>query len=179
MTHSIWESIANTPWWAYLILVYVFHIGWSATKPHITYINRLITLPALTLTFSIVLFLTLKKSSMINISYWIAAAMVGLLLGWLHFRWLNIKSIKEEAKLFVPGSWSIMIIIILAFITQFYISYQAHLYPKSTMLNVSRLFIMYGLIVGLFLGRLIYSLRCIKKGPFLIPNPQLQHGNNS
>ncbi len=171
MTNSIWEIIADTPWWVYVVFFALMQAGFTATKPRIISIKQLYLLPILFLLFSFIALARIQLD-LTNFFLWLGAIMFGTGLGWLQFRALKIKAIKNEAKLYIPGTWSVMVIILIAFTLKYYYGYQLAI---DTRLILSPKFagwlsLAYGLFTGLFVGRITYAHRCLKTGPFMAEN---------
>ena len=168
MTDSIWEAIANTPWWVFVLFIFLVRIGLLARKPHIISMKQLLILPIMFFALSLVAIFNLKFQT-INLLLWAGAILFGIVLGWLHFRLLKISAIKEKAMLYVPGSWNVLIIILTLFALKYYYNYEIAL--NSQMLNnpkiIMVLMLSYGLFTGLFIGRITYAFRCLRTGPYL------------
>ncbi|RDI45161.1 DUF6622 family protein [Aquicella lusitana] len=168
MNNSIWEIIAGTPWWVYVLFVLLVRFGILASKPRIIPFRQLLLLPAVFIPLSFASLYQMHLSLSL-FGLWAGALLLGAAGGWLQFRFINIKAIKNQSKLYVPGTWSILIIILIVFAVKYYYSYESAVNPGQIInphINVW-FALLYGLFTGLFIGRVAYALRCLKTGPFL------------
>lgn len=169
MQTTIWESIADTPWWSFLTVIGFIGLAWLATKPKTVPVKNLFIVPAIYIPLSLLsVYLTLPLSTMLFLN-WIGAALVGAACGWLHFRLLKIKALQNEASLYIPGTYGLFIIILLIAVSKYYYNYSLILDTQRLMQAQYADYIvaLYGFFAGLFIGKIAYSLRCIKTGPFV------------
>ncbi len=170
MSNSIWETIALTPWWTYVVIWYLLYLSFKAAKPRIVSLNTFIFLHILTTSFILIGLFYLVEMNLPHILICLASALVGVLLGWLHFRAHKIKALKNEAKFYMPGSWVLLILIILLVIAKYYY-FGSQLLFNPTVFKQEKftpyILTITGLVIGLFIGRTLYLLRCIKYGPYL------------
>jgi hypothetical protein len=167
--NSIWQIVAGTPWWVYVLFIYLMRLGFYATKSHIIPVKKIFIMPMIFLVLSIVSMFGMALNAF-NLSIWVASILVGAVLGWLQYKALRIKAVKNKASLYVPGTWSLLIIITLIFSIKYYFGYTISIDPNVLMQPQYTAWILglYGLFSGLFIGRLTYALRCIKVGPFVM-----------
>jgi hypothetical protein len=100
-------------------------------------------------------------------TYWTSGLFAGTLFGWVHFRLLKVHAIKHPSRIYIPGSW-IVFIMVLGFLSTIYYCANRFGVNPATILrgsHASIILVWYGLFGGLFIGRMIYSLRCLKAGP--------------
>lgn len=169
MTTSIWETVANTPWWVFVLFTYLVIVGYLASRPRIVPIKKLVILPTLFIAlscFNIYKVFTLTNE---HIVIWLGMLVIGFGLGWLQFKKLNIKAIKEQAAIMIPGTWTLLLIIVLIFSLRYYYGYQLALNPNifNDPKTANILLSAYGLTAGLFSGRLAFAWRCLKVGPYV------------
>lgn len=173
MSNNFWQAIANTPWWTYLIVLYLAHIGYKATKPNIIPVKNFFLFPLLFFILTIIGMTTLIHLTFANTLTWATMFVLGAGIGWLHFRYLNIKAIKGEKKIRLPGSWGLIFIMITFFASKYYfgfgVNFDAAINPEAIKSSQFHLMLMttYGFITGLFLGRIAYTVRVLKLGPFV------------
>jgi hypothetical protein len=169
MQTSIWEKIADTPWWFFLFVIGFISLAWVATKPKIIPIKNLLLMPAIYIPFSLLSIALTIPINRIVVLLWLTGTLTGIVIGWLHFRILNIKAVKNKSSLYVPGTWSLFGLILLITATKYYYGYSLMIDPKIFIQAeyVNYFITLYGLFAGIFIGKIIYSLRCIKVGPFI------------
>lgn len=152
----IWQTVIHTPWWVYLLLVYLIIVGLKASKSRIIPFWKIFVLPTIFLSISIQNLTTIENIEYLSISSWIVAMLVGSLFGWWQVKRLDIKIDKKGSLIQIPGSWDTLLVIIIIFIAKYYFGYEkatnpvlvAQLNFKVSMLVLS------GVCTGLFLGRL-------------------------
>ncbi|OGT63630.1 MAG: hypothetical protein A3E85_01595 [Gammaproteobacteria bacterium RIFCSPHIGHO2_12_FULL_45_12] len=171
MTNSIWNTLANTPWWLYAAYFFMIRISFSSLKPQILALKSLIPFPILcALVSAITLFATPSFTSG-RIAYWLTGVLTGMLLGSLQFRLMKIKAILHEPKIWIPGSPALLIaLIVFGFLRTYYnwsltIDMSLLAQPDHALKIAGIL----GLLTGLSVGRILYALHCLKQGPYLTP----------
>jgi hypothetical protein len=172
MNDSIWQKIAETPWWVYPLIFYVIYIAYLSTKPKIVPLYNLFFSAAAFLLVSIIGIVAFVRFDNMNLASYIVMFFLGGGLGWLHFRSLKIKAVAGEKKLVMPGSW-FAVFFIIAFVTaQFYLQFPLSLNSDVLLHGQYSLLLMtlYGFFTGLFGGRIACALRIVKNGPFT-PSP--------
>lgn len=167
MSFSFWQSVANTPWWFFAFCIYLFYVAYYATKGHIIPLKMLYLLPIVFIALFVISMFTMTIT-LANTGIWIGMLCLGMLLGWLQFRFLKVKAIKNENSLYIPGTWSAFIFIFIFLVSQYSPSYRLTFNISQFMHGEYTIYLLclYGIGLGITLGRLIYSLRCVKVGPF-------------
>lgn len=169
MQTSIWEKIADTPWWFSLVIIGFVGIAWLATKPKTVPVKNLFFVPAIYIPLSVASICLTIPLNAIAILLWLGAALLGIAVGWLHYRLIKIKAVKNQASLYVPGTWSIFGLLLVVAVSKYYYDYPLMIDPQLfAQAEYANLFVgLYGLFAGIFIGKIIYSLRCVKNGPFV------------
>ena len=169
MTNSILGAIAETPWWTYLIFIYFIRISLYTTRPRIVPIQNLIIFPLVLLSFMLIGFYSIKEWIHLRIILMsLFALIVGVGLGWLQFFLLKIKAVRNEAKLYLPGTWTLFCVVLIMFVFRCYYSYYLFLDPQLFFTQGFAIYytLFFALAVGLFIGRLACALRRIQIGPY-------------
>jgi len=169
MTNSIWNILAETPWWVYVLFIYLIRLGIKATKPQTVPLKNLLLLPLAFFTLSCLSIYFSLKITALHIALWSLALLVGSFLGFLQGRLLKIKAIKHESQLHFPGSWSLLIMLLIIFASKYYLGHETAIDPAilTQPSSAAAMFALYGLMTGLFFGRVGYAIKCIKVGPYL------------
>jgi hypothetical protein len=169
METSIWQSIALTPWWVYFIGTYLIWAGYQATKPRLVTVSQLTIMPVLFLSLSVMNMCAMPiQFSVMHLSIWGSTLFLGVGLSYLQCRLFKIKTDKASNSLCLPGTWLILIALMVCVALKFYfdislsIDPMVFINPENTILSV----FLYGLITGLFIGRLSYTIRCLRVGDF-------------
>src|SRR3990167_71671 len=114
----------QTPWYVYLILIYLIFIGVKAIKGSITPIAKFWILPAIFVWMSIDELTGNLHLGVGSWVIWLLGLALGSVFGWFQFKPL-VTSVDREKKLFeVKGSYSALILIIVTFCVKYYIAYR-------------------------------------------------------
>lgn len=168
MTNLTWERIADISWVTCAIFIYFIIVAIKATKPSFVFIRQLFFATGLFIVLSIVWLYFYAHLTLFNCTIWLGSIFLGTLLGWVHFWATKVKAVKDQKQIRLPGSWFLMFAIFAIVFSTFY--YNFDFFSFSLKLTSKTyafpLLIIYGICAGLFIGRLIYSIKCIKKGPY-------------
>lgn len=170
MTNLIWERIANVSWVTYAFFIYIIIIGFKSTKPSVISIRSLRYMACLFFILSLIWFYSYIHLTMYNLFILITTIFLGTLLGWLHFRLVKVKAIKNQQQIRFPGSWLMLIVTFALLISMFYLDLDFFSFSLmiTTPAYALSLLALYGLFTGLYIGRLIYSVRSVKNGPYAL-----------
>jgi hypothetical protein len=160
MFETLCNILFHTPAYVFLLFGYLIYAGLQASRDRIVSLKRTIILPAVFLYFS---FDALKNSfahTPLVLTIWSIAFLGGIGLGWLQVCFRKIKIDKIKKLLFLPGTWSTLLIILSIFIIKYYFGYQHARHPElfQNVYFTSFALIIYGSTSGLFIGRLINYL---------------------
>ena len=152
----IWEALIHTPWWVYLLFLYLLKVGFDATKTRVVSLKKLFILPSIFLAISINSLITSFRLSPSTIGVYLFSLLFGIGGGWLLVRNVNLKFDLQRVLIQLPGNWTTLILIMVIFSTKYYFGYSLAVDPMMAedtsfellMLSLS------GVCTGLFLGRL-------------------------
>tara|TARA_R110002124_G_scaffold282537_1_gene457773 strand:- start:940 stop:1470 length:531 start_codon:yes stop_codon:yes gene_type:complete len=159
--NTIWQTLYHTPWWVYVLFIYLINIGIRASKQNIVSLDKLFIIPALFTIMTVHSLVTSFNLSAFTIVLWILSILIGLILGAANcMRFKQIRVDKNNRLLEVPGTWSTLVIIIIIFASKYYLGYSMSVDPNITSdiwfeiiaLGVS------GVCAGFFIGKLIYFI---------------------
>lgn len=154
---TLYQILLNTPWWVYVLLVYLLCVGYKASKPGTVSIKKLLILPVLFSVMSIHSLVTVIGVNGFSVSVYGVALLVGIGLGWWQITNRGIIVDKTHLLVKSSGTWSTLIIIFIIFFTKYYFGYELALDPAKahqsgfefSLLAVS------GVCTGLFVGRVL------------------------
>ncbi|TNF67512.1 MAG: hypothetical protein EP298_06910 [Gammaproteobacteria bacterium] len=159
---TIYYTLAYTPWWVYVLFIYLLFIGIKASKPSHKPISKLAIIPAIFLILSIESLINQTNLHGINLLAYAIALVIGIIIGFIIACFIGAQATKENNKyiIILPGSWLTLILILIIFISKYYFGFKVgdnpnlihNLYFTITMLSV------YGVTAGLFIGRFIFYL---------------------
>jgi hypothetical protein len=156
--------LKGTPWYVYLVLVYLIFVMIKSVKGGVTPFKKLFFIP--------ILFLWMWVDDVvvhIHISpRYIVASIVGILLGvicgWWQYRNLNIRVDQENKLLEIEGSILSAFLILLTFVVKYYIGYSFA--TNATYSDVTCVLLFFSsILTGAFVGKLIYGIYKLRAGP--------------
>lgn len=172
MKSTIWMSIATTPWWMYLIALYVLVFIYYSTSPAIVPIKKLsrAALLLVVITFGIIIYF--KAFSLTLLSQAATLTMLGAGIGWLGFRRKKIITCPKTKTLHLPRSWSLVWIAALGLTYKYFSGYEIQ-YNFGYYYNIgfTKAVLAYSAALGLLSGKYAYARYCLKNGPFLPQKP--------
>ncbi len=120
----IWQTVIHTPWWVYLLLVYLITVGLKASKARVIPFWKIFVLPTIFLFMSIQNLMTIESIEYLSIGSLIVAMIVGSLFGWWQVKRLDIKIDKKYSLIQIPGSWDTLLVILIVFSAKYYFGYE-------------------------------------------------------
>ncbi len=154
---AIWNALVHTPWWVYVLLIYLIKVGIRASKTNVVSIIKLSIIPIIFTVMSVHTLVSAFPISIFTVSVWAATLLLGCILGfWQIFR-LNIQVDKQHYLIRVPGTWTTLVIILIIFASKYYFGYELAVDPNLATQNWFEisLLLVSGVCTGLFIGRLI------------------------
>jgi hypothetical protein len=149
----------HTPVWVYFIFGYLVYVGIQSTKTRIVSVKRVLILPIVFAVWSLGSLVTSGQFES-KIIGWLAALPVGILIGCLQTRRLDIKVDREHSRIRIPGTISTVIIIILTFSAKYYSGFMNSQYPAVAqgIIFVIVMSSISGLFAGILAGRMALYL---------------------
>lgn len=182
ISYNTWEAIAETPWYIYLLIWALLYLGYASTKPRVIMVKPQIISQILSLVIFIAMLFSLITISPQQIPLILGSCFIGFLLGYLHFYAGRVSAIQGTGKVFVPGSWTILVVIASLIFAKYYF-YGHRFFISIEIIRDPRylpVFLFFsGLAMGLILGRVLYLARVLKSGPFFVgelPEEFAKHG---
>jgi hypothetical protein len=177
MQDTIWHTIAATHWWIFVLFFFCAWNCYIVTKPHRVSLNNLY-MPAFSFIGMSALYLTMVmtlRGSQFDYNLmltWCGMVLLGTTLSYLHYYALKVKAQPDAAIIVLPGSYLPMLYFIVAISVKLYFRIQIN-FHLAQLLNPEHyrvLATIYGCLSGLCLGRVVYAVRCIKRGPYSLEN---------
>lgn len=155
--NTIWVAASQTPWWVYVLFIFLVQKGIKASKSQVVSIKKLTILPLIFISLSIHTVMTAFHVNTMVIVMWFASIILGSIIGWLLIRNHQFKVDRKKLLIQLPGGWMTLILILAIFVFKYYFSYQIDSDPalaSQTGFEFSMLGIN-GICTGLFVGRLL------------------------
>lgn len=169
MSYSLWGAIAETHWWLYVIFIWLAFASFNATKPRQISMKLSIIHPMILAGILLIMLPFVIKLNVYKISILIFAITPGLVFGYLQFHFQKIKAIKNTARFYVPGSWTVFIVLMILLMVKLYYYNYPIILDLSIMQqeNTSRIIVLLlGFLIGINIARSLCLYRCMKVGPF-------------
>ena len=163
MSYSIWGSIAETPWWIYLIVLWALNVSYRCTKPSRVTLNSSLLSPVIVTSMMLFSMCLVIHFDFHKYLLFILAIFPGMILSWLQFRLRRIKAVRNKHQFYIPGSWNVFIIMFTLFAAKLYFyGFSFTLDPDTLKQNAETIIVLCGFITGLMLARVCCFYRCMK-----------------
>ncbi|MFT6834927.1 MAG: hypothetical protein ACJA0H_000960 [Francisellaceae bacterium] len=160
----IYQLIVNTPLWVYAILAYIIFVGYKASKPGTITLGKQVIILIIFSYLGVSSFFSSFQLDIFNIGLWCISILIGAAYGWFWIKTLKLK-VKRSSKMFYSeGSWRLMYLLIIIFISNYYIGYQTAINQdmfNQLWFDLLVLFIS-GACLGIIIGRFICYLYRLK-----------------
>ncbi len=158
------DIISNTPWWVYLLFLYLVGIGLNALRPRTISIKRLILIPGILTIWNIAFLMERLSEKYFFLLFWVVGLSIGVLIGWQTVHSWETKADQVNKTLHLPATWSTLILILLVFAVRYFFLFHYELYPQFYNHFFLADSISSGVITGIFVGRSLELYQKYKKG---------------
>lgn len=143
------DIIKNTPIWVWGILLYLLYVGIQALKPRIVTLDKLIFLP--------LALIALKFRVFLSPDAWIylIGLSAGLFAGFAKVRNSPIKVLKDIKSIQIPGSSSLIVILLGFFVMRYFFGYLQATDPVAYIRYFDWELVLSGILSGYFTGQRI------------------------
>ena len=162
--NAIWAAAAQTPWWVYVLFIFLVQRGLVASKPQVISIIKLTILPIVFIALSVHTLMTAFHVNATVIVAWLVSVILGSVIGWFLIRNHEFKVDRKNLLIRLPGSWITLVLILIIFVSKYYFEYQLGSDPaleNQTGFEFSMLGIT-GICTGLFVGRFLCYLHKLR-----------------
>lgn len=167
MLAALKDTILSTPWWVYLILVYVLYRGIRALKTQVLPFKRVFMLPLILIVLSGYNLTAITTVTFSIIATFIVVLLMSIVLGWFSIKGSEIVVDHRNHLMKMPGSWWFLVILLIIFGCAYYTGYMTAVNPEiiHQPMFLHMTFIIHGFTIGVLVGRLGHSLYCYKTKP--------------
>ncbi len=154
------EILMGTPWWVYLLLIYLVFRGVKALKPQIVSVKKIFILPLIFCILSLYRLISTYQGFR-DLIVWLFFIIIGYIVGWGLAHSLRIRIDRRKLLLRMPGSPIILVLVLLVFATRYFFGAYSAMHPdaKDNFLFHSANLLSSGFITGIFLGRFFAILK--------------------
>ena len=167
MLEIIKQTALHTPWWVYLLLYFLLKMGFKAASTRVVSVKVLFIGPVVFTFMAIETLINNFKITGFDISIFSIALITGAAIGWYQVSTQSLRLDKENWLIEIPGSWSVLIIIIIIFASKYYFGYELSVDPEiahNTLFETAFVGVTAG-CTGIFVGKLLCYLHRLQKGP--------------
>ena len=163
----IYETVAHTPWWVFVLLGYLIFIGIKSSKDSTVSIYKLAILPVVFFFLSIETLVTHFDINLLSLGTWSLSMAGGILIGVLLVIRQKILVDREHKLLRLPGSWTTLILVLTIFVGKYYCGYALSQDSGATINTSTEILVLAisGLCSGSFVGRMLPYLYRLYKQP--------------
>lgn len=162
MYETLLDTLVHTPWWVYVILVVILQIGFKSAKTSTVSLYKLCIAPIIFTGMAIETLINNLALTPLVSGTFAATLLIGILLGWWQVARQQLQFDRKRKLIKVPGTWSVMIVILIIFSTKYYFGYELSVDPeavKNTTFEIAFISVT-AICTGLFIGKfLCYSKR--------------------
>lgn len=165
MPDTIWQSIASTPWWAFIFAAFVIRNCYLATKPRYLTLKQLYLLPTMFVCLSsMCMGAMMSNITMPVIAVWANFILLGTGIGYLQFNYRRIEALPHLNALRMPGTMVPGLMLIIGLLLKYYFGFKVNINLLALVQPKYLTFMLagYGLVSGIFLGHLGYALRMLR-----------------
>ncbi len=124
------ETLTHTPWWVYLLFAYILFVGIAAMKLRSVPVFQLFIVPTILTVLSIHTLVGRIGDHFLYIIPWGIAAAIGIAIGWVEMKRLNIVVDREKRLLKIPGSVFTLILLLVFFGCKYYYGFMSATAPE-------------------------------------------------
>jgi len=124
------EILLHTPWWVYVLFAYIVFIGVKATKMRSVPVLQLFIAPSIFTVLSIYTLVGRIGDHFLYMIPWGSAAIIGIAIGWIEMRRLNITVDRKKRLLKIPGSAFTLILYFIFFGSGYYYGFMSFIHPE-------------------------------------------------
>ena len=165
--YTVWNFASHTPWWVYILFIYLMFIGFKALNTQIKPFGVTLIMPIVFTIMCIENIIALEHLDPLYeaLIFTLSLLLVGSSTGYFLASLQNVQLDKEHKLIKLPGSKFTLISVLLIFSVKYYFSYRLMLTPKDHQLEYYFICAS-GIITGLFVGRSACYYKQLIKGPW-------------
>lgn len=161
------DAITHTPLWVWILFGFLVWRGIAASRPSTTKLRRLAIIPGLLTVWGLHSLITQFPLGPASILTYVITMAIGGALGWAMVGRTNIRADKQKGLIRLPGSWSVLALILAIFVVKYAFGY---LYAVDPALGSHPGFYLSdigasGLITGAFVGKLVRYAALYRAAP--------------
>jgi ABC-type amino acid transport system permease subunit len=164
---AIIEIISRTPWWVWILFVFLLWIGLRALRPSTGPFWRLAILPLVFLVWGLQSLVSRYPIDAFSLGPWLLAIAIGVALGLLLVARVELRADRAHGLIWLPGGATTLVLILLIFAARYTFGVLQGMTPgiiadpRFLIADVG----LSGLVAGIFAGRLLGLWRKYRAAP--------------
>lgn len=158
------DILSKFPPWVFLLFAFLVILGLKATLPRAMSVYRLLILPAIFTLWNVVWLSERIHEQFSLLPLWFLGIACGSVIGWQTVASWKVKADRKHKTVTLPGSWSILIYILIIFSIRTFFAYKY----ETLASHIERYYIwdslLSGVFTGIFIGRSYELYQKYKKG---------------
>ncbi len=153
------DILTNTPWWVFVLFIFLTITGLNATRPRVLPLKRLIILPTIFALWNIAWLAERIQGHFSLFIFWLVGLIVGSFIGWQTVLSWRVHADHVHRTVALPGTWSTLFFIVLVFFIRYFFVYNYEAHPEAADHLFSSDALLSGIITGIFIGRVLEIYR--------------------
>lgn len=147
--------MSHVPVWVYVVFFVLLNLGIKRCYTRVSAIERIAIVPVIFILLSLHSTISFFNFSIVVISLWLLAGVIGALLGYLHIKNRIIRADKNKKLIEIPGDISMLIMLMSIFSIEFFIHYAFDARLAITQVDIFKNIAIFlsGFVVGISVGR--------------------------
>ncbi len=165
--NPVWDALANTPWWVYVLFYFFVSRGIKARRPAVVSPARLAVVPAIMMVWGGWSLATLFPVTPLTLGSWAIALVAGTAFGAWLAQGIHIRADHERGLLWRPGDPTFLPLVIAIFALKYVFGYLLGVDPGIARNPVFYFtdIVVSGLITGIFVGKFAMVLHKYREVP--------------
>lgn len=147
------ELFQQTPWWVYVLFVFLVLMGLRSTTHRTVPIKQLLIYPLVLTTLNFVWLNERLEGHYHDFFYWIIGLLLGAFFGWILFRHWKVHASHHFQTLALPPTWSSLILILLFFAIRYFFIFNYEMHTEAEFHLFVADSLISGAMTGIFIGR--------------------------
>ena len=156
-----------TPWWVHVLFCFLVSVGVKASRTAVVIIQKMLIAPVVFTLLSLQSLYTHLDIDLFVLTVYVLSSCAGILGGFLQVSMQSLRVDRERSLIEIPGTWSVMVLVMIIFFTKYYFGYELSVDPdalKNTAFEVA--FIGFNaLCTGMFIGKAACFYHRLSKDP--------------
>lgn len=147
------QTLEETPWFVYLIFIYVVYMGFRSLHPRIVKFWHIFPLPLVLIFWSLTISSGRWDRSFLSLGVGLGCVAIGTLVGWWVLSFYKVRIDRSRGTIMLPGSKWILALALSFFAVRYYFGY---LYATTMFIPPHFVLIDFaisGFLIGNFIGR--------------------------